>query len=300
MGIAGTSLVLNMLILYPTPKWNKFGPFAALWSLLSGTLFLWRVIVATPGRMSIANNMPFSLPLGIGSNIIKLTFEDGNKGFIQRWKTLFQVILGKNPEYMHSTMSEYTHSTVNISKSLRKYRRADDLLRSLALFVDLLAMTIGLIRAYRWWDLFDVIGDDMCFTTFTKNIDTSYERITCGIIITDWSSATYNICVPFEPAVGWFLIIVYTAVLLVSLVGLIAMRGYFIWSVGIVGSASLIILSGLQSVYSIQSHCVQFVANLLGLTELPIQFLSHQSLINLWWYRNGFRQWLVNLFTIHG
>ncbi|CAG8724324.1 5617_t:CDS:1 [Dentiscutata erythropus] len=82
--IVGTSLVLNMLILFPTNKWTRFNPIAALWSLVSGILSLWRVIVAIQGPMSIAFNMPFSLPLGIGSNIIRLTLEDGKKGFKQR------------------------------------------------------------------------------------------------------------------------------------------------------------------------------------------------------------------------
>ncbi|CAG8686436.1 9840_t:CDS:1, partial [Cetraspora pellucida] len=234
-----------MLILYPTNKWNKVSPIAASWSLVSGILFLWRVSVARQVPMSIAYNMPFSLPLGIGSNIIRLTLEDGTKGFKQRWKTLFQVMFGKSPEYthsimpeyMHSTMPEHTHPTAKISNSIRKYHRAEELLRFLALFVDLLAMTVGLIRVWGWWLPFDAIGDVMCMANFT-----------CGIIITDWSSATYSNCVLFEPAVGWFLIIVYTAVCVVLLVGLIAMRGYFIWAIGIVGSAILVVLSGLQSV----------------------------------------------------
>ncbi|CAG8724335.1 5618_t:CDS:1 [Dentiscutata erythropus] len=195
---------------------------------------------------------------------------------------------------------EYTHPIVEMSNSFRKYHRAEELLRFLALFIDLLAMTVGLIRAWRWWFAFDAIGDLMCIAKFTKNITITYEDTSCGTIITDWSSATYSNCVQFEPAVGWFLIIVFTAVCVVLLVGLIAMRGYIIWAVGIVGSAILVVLSGLQSVYSTQGYCVQFVAILMKLPNLPNQVLSHRSLINLWWYRTGFRQWLVNLFTIHG
>ena len=289
--IVGTALVLNMVILYPTHRWNKFSLISALWSLISGLISLWRVVAAVQGPMTIAYNMPFSLPLGIGTSVIRLTLEDGTQGFKQRWRTLFAVVRGESPEYAQS---------MTMKSSSRVYHRIEEILRFTALVIDSITMTAGLIRVWLWWFPLDAMSDSMCLANFTKNVHASYDDTTCATTITDWSSATYSNCVQFEPAVGWFLIIVYTAIYVSLLVGIIVMRGYVVWAIGIVGSAILIVLSGLQSTYSTQGLCVKFVATLMGLSPLPKQVLSHQSLINLWWYRSSFRQWLVQLFTIHG
>ena len=44
--IVGTTLVLNMVILYPTHKWNKLSTISALWSLASGIISLWCVVTS--------------------------------------------------------------------------------------------------------------------------------------------------------------------------------------------------------------------------------------------------------------
>ncbi|CAG8772495.1 12894_t:CDS:1, partial [Acaulospora morrowiae] len=73
--IVGTALIINVFFLHPTHKWNNFSFISATWSLVSGLLSLWRVIVAVQSPMVIAFKIPFSSPLGIGANIIRLTLK---------------------------------------------------------------------------------------------------------------------------------------------------------------------------------------------------------------------------------
>ncbi|CAG8739325.1 17335_t:CDS:1, partial [Acaulospora morrowiae] len=183
--------------------------------------------------------------------------------------------------------SLFSKTCDRIGKRLERYHRIEEILRVIALIVNIISMTVGLIRVWLWWHPFEAMSDVMCLANFMENVNFSYDYLTCGITITDWSSATYSDCVPFEPAVGWFLIIVYSAVYTVLLVGILTLRGYAIWADGIVGSAILITLSGLQSVYSTQGLCTKFVAELMKLSPslkqiLEQQVLSHGSLINLW------------------
>lgn len=289
--ISVTVLILNMVMLYPTYKWNKFSLISALWAVIGSSLSLWRVCSAKQGPMVVAYNMPFNLPLTIGSNIIRLTLEDGKKGIKERWKTFFKVINGKNPQY----------TTDFGIKSPKIYHRIEEIARLFALIISLLAMIWGVLRVWEWWIPFDAINDEMCLASFPEFVHASIEIPTCGYIITDWDQAKIYNCIQFEPAVGWFLIIVYTALCAAVLVGMFVIQGYFIWALGGVGSAILIVISGLQSTYSTNGYCVKFVAMLMNLppTQIP-QILSHQSLINLWWYRFGLAQWVIHLFTIHG
>ncbi|RHZ71855.1 hypothetical protein Glove_251g32 [Diversispora epigaea] len=90
-------LVINTLILYPTYKWSWLSIISALWSLISGIISLSRVFLAKKSQMVIAHNMPFSLPLAIGAGIVRLTVEDGTKGFKERWKTLFAAVIRQYP-----------------------------------------------------------------------------------------------------------------------------------------------------------------------------------------------------------
>ncbi|RGB32982.1 hypothetical protein C1646_762229 [Rhizophagus diaphanus] len=304
--ISVTVLILNMVMLYPTYKWNKFSLISALWAVISSALSLWRVCSAKQGPMIVAYNMPFNLPLTIGSNIIRLTLEDGTKGFKERWKTFFKVINGESPQYTTSITAdddwiESDYQNDKNGKSFKIYYRIEEISRLFALIVALMAMMWGVIRVWEWWLPFDSINDEICLASFPENVHTSIEIPSCGYIIADWGQAKIYNCIQFEPAVGWFLIIVYTALCAAVLVGMFVIRGYFIWALGGVGSAILIVISGLQSTYSTNGYCVEFVAKLmrLPLTQKP-QILSHQSLINLWWYRFGLLQWAIHLFTIHG
>ena len=58
---------------------------------------------------------------------------------------------------------------------------------------------------------------------------------------------------------GWFLIIVMWCLGGIILLGIATMRGYFVWALGGIGAALIIIISGLQSTYSTQSLCTYFV-----------------------------------------
>ena len=166
-------------------------------------------------------------------------------------------------------------------------------------------MTVGLVRVWLWLTPFDAMSDVICLANLTENVHASYDPLTCAATITDWSSATYSNCVLFEPAVGWFLIMVYSGIYTALLVGIICLRGYGIWAVGIAGSATLIVLSGLQSAYSTQGLCVRFAANLMELSPSLKQILEQQvltdgSLVHLWWNRFNYSNWLIQLFTLHG
>ncbi|GES80872.1 hypothetical protein GLOIN_2v1530615 [Rhizophagus clarus] len=302
--ISVTVLILNMVMLYPTYKWNRFSLISALWAVISSSLSLWRVCSAKQGPMIIAYNMPFNLPLTIGSNIIRLTLEDGTKGFKERWKTFFKVINGKSPQYtalMADVGIESGNQNDQNETPYKIYHRIEEIARLFALIVSLLAMMWGVIRVWEWWLPFDSINDEICLAKFPDFVHATIEIPSCGYIITDWGQAEIYNCIQFEPAVGWFLIIVYTALCAAVLVGMFVIRGYFIWALGGVGSAILIVIAGLQSTYSTNSYCVKFVAILMNLpsTQIP-QLLSHQSLINLWWYRFSLAQWAIHLFTIHG
>lgn len=344
--IVGTALILNVFILYPTHKRKNFGLISALWALVGGILSLWHVIVAVQSPMIIAFKMPFGLPLGVGSNIIRLTLDDGTSNYLKRWKTLYDVVRGKRPEFTDTkeelnekdleeeaekggkeqeskqkreeeqaiggllSVIKIPFSLVSkvcdrIGKRLERYHRIEEISRFSVLVINFISMTVGLVRVWLWWYPFDAMSDFMCLANFTEKVHTSYDYLTCGTTVTDWSSATYSNCILFEPAVGWFLIIVYSVIYTGLLLGILFMRGHAIWADGIVGSATLIVLSGLQSAYSTQGLCVQFVATLMGLPPSLIeilgqQVLSHGSLINLWWHRFSYTNWLIQLFTIHG
>ncbi|RIA91956.1 hypothetical protein C1645_821313 [Glomus cerebriforme] len=296
--ISVTVLIINMLMLYPTYKWSKFSLISALWAVIGSVISLLRVYDADQVPMVVAYNMPFNLPLAIGSNIIRLSLEDGTKGFKERWKTFFAVIRGKSPQYT-SPKTDYLIKTSVDQPELYLFYRIEELSRLLALIVGLTAMMWGVVRVWEWWIPFNAINDSMCLARFPDNIHVTVENPSCGYVIKDWSQVKYDVCVQFEPAVGWFLIIVYTALCAALILGIIVIRGYFIWALGGVGTAILIVISGLQSTYSTNSYCVEFVANLMNLQQIP-QIISHQSLINLWWYRFGLAQWIIHLFTVHG
>ncbi|CAB4427886.1 unnamed protein product [Rhizophagus irregularis] len=57
------------------------------------------MIVAVQSPMIIAFKMLFGLPLGVGSNIIRLTLDDGTSNYLKRWKMLYDVVHGKSPEF---------------------------------------------------------------------------------------------------------------------------------------------------------------------------------------------------------
>ncbi|CAB4439918.1 unnamed protein product [Rhizophagus irregularis] len=294
--ISVTVLAFNMLMLYPTYKWSRFSLVSALWAVISSVISLWRVLSAKQGPMSVAFNMPFNLPLTIGSNIIKLTREDGRKGFRGRWKTFFKTIKGKSPQYTDEESHHQDDDQNRESNQIYdRYHRYEEISRLLALIVAFITMLWGIVRVWEWWFPFDAINDRMCLASFRENIHASTELPTCGFVITAWKNVDYTNCVEFEPAVGWFLIIVYTSICVATFVGIFVMRGYFIWALGGVGAAILIVIARLQSAYSTNSYCVEFVAKLMGIPPLTPQILSHQSLINLWWHRNGFKNWLINL-----
>ncbi|PKY54476.1 hypothetical protein RhiirA4_473308 [Rhizophagus irregularis] len=316
--IVGTALILNVFILYPTHKRKNFGLISALWALVGGILSLWHVIVAVQSPMIIAFKMPFGLPLGVGSNIIRLTLDDGTSNYLKRWKTLYDVVRGKSPEFTDTKeelnekdLKEEAEKGKRTRKQAKTGRGASDrrtiieISRFSVLVINFILITVGLVRVWLWWYPFDAMSDFMCLANFTEKVHTSYDYLTCGTTVTDWSSATYSNCILFEPAVGWFLIIVYSVIYTGLLLGILFMRGHAIWADGIVGSATLIVLSELQSAYSTQGLCVQFVATLMGLPPSLIeilgqQVLSHRSLINLWWHRFSYTNWLIQLFTIHG
>ncbi|CAG8572860.1 21509_t:CDS:2 [Rhizophagus irregularis] len=188
--ISVTVLAFNMLMLYPTYKWNRFSLVSALWAVIS--------------PMSVAFNMPFNLPLTIGFNIIKLTREDGRKGFRGRWKTFFKTIRGKSPQYTDEESHHQDDDQNRESNQIYdRYHRYEEISRLLALIVAFMTML---------WE----------------NIHASTKLPTCGFIITDWKNVDYTNCVEFEPAVGWFLIIVYTSICVATFVGIFVMRGYLI------------------------------------------------------------------------
>ncbi|CAG8627032.1 5158_t:CDS:1 [Paraglomus brasilianum] len=294
--ISATTLTLNMIVLYPTYKWNRFSLISSIWALIGSVLSLWRVFAAKQNQMAIAHSIPCSLPLTIGAIIIRLTLEDGTKSLKQRWKTFLAVANGKSPEYTLLGLDGRNNEPENVP---RVYHRIEEISRLLALFVDFIAMTYGLMRVWSWWYPFDAITDTMCLATFPRNFRPSCESNTNGFIINDWNAAEISEnCIQFQPAVGWFLIIVYTAIYVTTFVGVAFMRGYFIWAIGSIGAAILIVLSGVQATYSTQGLCIEFVAILMQSSLVP-STLSNLSLITLWWHRFGAGQWFVHLFTIH-
>ncbi|RIA83112.1 hypothetical protein C1645_834285 [Glomus cerebriforme] len=300
-------LILNTLILYPTYKWNRFSIISGLWSLISAVISSIRIFSAKKNQMVIAHSMPFSLPLSIGGSIIRLTLEDGGKNFKRRWQELFSVL---NPNYIPLntqrtlTRSDYVEELTGGSKT---YYRIEENLRLISLIIDLIAMTVGVARVWEWWNLFDLPDapydstlDTICRVEVPKHVPISYESI-CAFTISDWSDIPEgDNCKAFEPSVTSVLIILYTCIYAGVLLGVVVMRGYFIWGLGFAGSAIMIVFAGLQAGYSTDRRSVLFVQELFFEIVSYDQIISHQSLIYLWWHRNGIAKWLIQLFTSHG
>lgn len=283
---------------------------------------MFRVFLAKKDQMIIAHNMPFSLPLAIGANIIRLTLQDETKGFKERWRTLFAAVkrqyywckplktdyLEDVEETEEATDSKERDRIRENQNSPSIYQRIEEILRLIALIIDFIAMTAGVFRVWEWWNLYDLSFfpfdstlSTICLVNIPKDVPVSYGT-ECSFVITDWSKVNvpddYESCQVFEFPISSLLVVTYTAVCGLVLLGLILMRGYFIWTVGCGGAMFLIIISGQQSAYSTDRRCVRFVGKMFDLDTR--QIISHTSLIHLWYYRSGFRRLLIQLFTVNG
>jgi hypothetical protein len=240
-------LIINTLILYPTYKWNKFSIIQALWSLIASIIYSIRVFFAVKSQMIIAHNMPFSLPLSIRASIIRLTLEDGGKGFKRKWQELYSVM---NPNYIpphtQRTLSRSDYLD-ELSSTSRIYYRIEEKLRLISLIINLVVMSAGVARVWEWWNLFDLpeapydsTVDTICMVEVPRHVPISYQS-TCAFTITDWSDIPEGEnCKAFEPGLTTFLIVVYTTISSAMALGLIVMRGYFVWATGFFGSAILV------------------------------------------------------------
>ncbi|RHZ71854.1 hypothetical protein Glove_251g31 [Diversispora epigaea] len=169
-------------------------------------------------------------------------------------------------------------------------------------------MIAGGIRVWEWWNLWDLSDspydstlDTICFVNIPKDVPISYES-ECAFTISDWSKINipndYNNCISVLPPITSLLVVTFTVICGMVLLGLLFMRGYFLWMMGCGGAIGLLIISGLQSSYSTERRCVRFVGKLFKLSTT--QIISHKSLIYLWLHRNDFTRLLVQLFTAHG
>ncbi|CAJ0636303.1 2260_t:CDS:1, partial [Entrophospora sp. SA101] len=301
-------LLLNSLALYPTYKWNRFSLISAIWALVGSMISIIRVCAAKQAPMSVARSMPFSLPIAIGSSIIRLTLEDGNKGFKERWKTLFAVVNGKSPEYtviesstgnLEETFNQgMVKQSNNLSERSKLRHRIEEITRLIALIIDIISMTVGVFRVWIWSLPVEATNDYICYASIPKGVSAT-KIADCAFSTMDWKNVYItDECVQPGPIIGTVLIYVYTFIYGAVILGIVVMRGYFIWAFGGVGSGILIVFSGIQSGYSTLDYGVLLIEKLLN--PYKAQVITGDSLLALWWHRFGFVQWLIHLFTMSG